>query len=148
MKKVMLIGDSIRMMTEERVREMLGNEYDVWSPEGKCRYTAITLNELRNYFTHCPDPEIIHWNNGLWDTAIVYDDGKPQSQVPSGESVIVTDPFELNDYVLRSRDTYNGIIYDVEKNGIVEVTVRVYNQSGTLVLTDVTESVVKCRLER
>ena len=41
MKKVMLIGDSIRMMTEERVREMLGNEYDVWSPEGNCRYTAI-----------------------------------------------------------------------------------------------------------
>ena len=74
MKKVMLIGDSIRMMTEERVREMLGNEYDVWSPEDNCRYTAITLNELRNYFTHCPDPEIIHWNNGLWDTAIVYDD--------------------------------------------------------------------------
>ena len=29
MKKVMLIGDSIRMMTEARVREMLGNEYDV-----------------------------------------------------------------------------------------------------------------------
>ena len=62
--------------------------------------------------------------------------------------MIVTDPFELNDYVLRSRDTYNGIIYDVEKNGIVEVAVRVYNQSDTLVLPDVTESVVKCRLER
>ena len=45
------------------------------------------------------------------------DDGKPQSQVPSGDSVIATDPFELNDYVLHSRDTYNGIIYDVEKDG-------------------------------
>jgi len=74
MKKVMLIGDSIRMMTETRVREMLGNEYDVWSPEANCRYTALTLNELRHYLKKCPDPEIIHWNNGLWDTAIVYDD--------------------------------------------------------------------------
>lgn len=31
------------------------------------------------------------------------------------------------------------------KNGIVEVTVKVYNQNGIHVLTDVTESVVKCK---
>ena len=74
MKKVMLIGDSIRMMTERRVRELLGDGYDVWSPEANCRYTALTLNELRHYLKKYPNPDIIHWNNGLWDTAIVYDD--------------------------------------------------------------------------
>lgn len=31
------------------------------------------------------------------------------------------------------------------KNGIVELTINAYNQHGQLVLTDVTESVVKCR---
>ena len=31
------------------------------------------------------------------------------------------------------------------KNGLVEVTVEVYNQSGVLVLTDVTEAIVKCK---
>ena len=30
------------------------------------------------------------------------------------------------------------------KNGIVELTIHAYNQHGQLVLTDVTESVVKC----
>ncbi len=31
------------------------------------------------------------------------------------------------------------------KNGIAEVTIEAYNQHGELVLTDVTEAVVKCR---
>ena len=32
-----------------------------------------------------------------------------------------------------------------EKNGIVEVTIEAYNQNGELVLTDITEAIVKCR---
>lgn len=32
-----------------------------------------------------------------------------------------------------------------EKNGIVEITILVYNQNGDLVLTNVTEAIVKCR---
>ena len=32
------------------------------------------------------------------------------------------------------------------KNGIVEVSIDVFNQHGELVLTDVTEAIVKCRL--
>ncbi len=32
------------------------------------------------------------------------------------------------------------------RNGIVELTIRAYNQDGVLVLTDITEAVVKCRL--
>ena len=31
------------------------------------------------------------------------------------------------------------------KNGLIEVTVKVYNQNGEHVLTDITKSVVKCR---
>ena len=33
------------------------------------------------------------------------------------------------------------------KNGIIEITVQAYNQHGVLVLSDVTEAVVKCRPE-
>lgn len=33
-----------------------------------------------------------------------------------------------------------------QKNGIVELTIEVYNQNGELVLTDVTEMIVKCRI--
>jgi len=73
--RVMLIGDSIRMYTEEKVREKLGESYDVWSPANNCMYTANTFNSLRFYLRECPAPDIIHWNNGLWDTAVYYDDG-------------------------------------------------------------------------
>lgn len=33
------------------------------------------------------------------------------------------------------------------KNGIVEVTIEAFNQKGELVLTDVTEAIVKCKQE-
>ncbi|MBR6748385.1 MAG: SGNH/GDSL hydrolase family protein [Clostridia bacterium] len=74
MKKVMLLGDSIRMLTQERVQEKLGAAFYVWAPEENCRDTSNTLLHIRNYLNACPNPDIIHWNNGLWDTAIVYDD--------------------------------------------------------------------------
>lgn len=32
------------------------------------------------------------------------------------------------------------------KNGLVEISIEAYNQHGELVLTDVTEAIVKCRL--
>ena len=32
-----------------------------------------------------------------------------------------------------------------EKNGIVELTINAYNQNGELVLTNITEAIVKCR---
>lgn len=73
--RVMLIGDSIRMYTEKKVREKLGESYDVWSPANNCMYTVNTFNSLRFYLREYPAPDIIHWNNGLWDTAVYYDDG-------------------------------------------------------------------------
>ena len=32
------------------------------------------------------------------------------------------------------------------KNGLVEITIHAYNQNGVLVLTDVTEAIVKCKI--
>ena len=49
--------------------------------------------------------------------------------------------------VLRSRAVITGLFPRNEKNGIVEVTVYAENQKGELVLTDVTEAVVKRRRE-
>ena len=49
------------------------------------------------------------------------------------------------DDVLTGRVTVTNLTRRSAKNGIVEVTVEVYNQHGVLVLTDVTEAVVKCR---
>ena len=47
--------------------------------------------------------------------------------------------------VLTGTVTVTNLIRRNAKNGIVEVTVDVRNQDGVLVLTDVTESVIKCK---
>ena len=48
--------------------------------------------------------------------------------------------------------TGKGVITRMEKrnakNGIVEISIEAYNQKGQLVLTDVTEMIVKCREEQ
>ena len=47
--------------------------------------------------------------------------------------------------VLRGRAEITGLLRRSPRNGLVEVTVRAWNQNGDLVLTDVTEAIVKCR---
>ena len=49
------------------------------------------------------------------------------------------------DDVLTSTCTVTNLTKRNEKNGIVELTFEVFNQNGELVLTDITEMIVKCR---
>ena len=49
------------------------------------------------------------------------------------------------DDVLTGRATITNLIKRNAKNGLVEITIEAYNQDGVLVLTDVTEAVVKCK---
>lgn len=48
--------------------------------------------------------------------------------------------------VLTGRATITRLTPRNAKNGLAEVSFEVFNQDGELVLTDVTEAVVKCRL--
>lgn len=49
------------------------------------------------------------------------------------------------DDVLSAKATITALTPRNEKNGIVEVTIEAFNQNGDLVLTDVTEAIVKIR---
>ena len=49
--------------------------------------------------------------------------------------------------VLTGRATITRLVPRNEKNGLVEITIEAYNQHGVLVLTDVTEAIVRRRLE-
>ena len=51
------------------------------------------------------------------------------------------------DDVLIGKVTITDLVKRNAKNGLATVTVDIYNQKGELVLKDVTESVVKCRME-
>ena len=53
-------------------------------------------------------------------------------------------PVYAND-VLTGTATITHLEQRNEKNGLVEVTINVYNQKGQLVLTDITQAIVKCK---
>ena len=50
------------------------------------------------------------------------------------------------DDVLIGKATITNLVKRNAKNGLVEITIEAYNQNGVLVLTDVTEAIVKCKL--
>ncbi len=47
--------------------------------------------------------------------------------------------------VLTAKAEVTGLTKRNARNGIVELTISAYNQDGVLVLTDVTEAIVKCK---
>ena len=49
------------------------------------------------------------------------------------------------DDILTGKATITHLIKRSAKNGLVELTIEAYNQRGELVLTDVTEAIVKCK---
>ena len=49
------------------------------------------------------------------------------------------------DDVLTGKAVVTNLVKRNAKNGIVEITINAYNQNGELVLTDVTEAIVKCK---
>ena len=75
MKKVILLGDSIRLSYGNRVRELLGEGYTVWQPEDNCRFAAYTLRMLFDYKAQLEGADVIHFNCGLWDMCDLFGDG-------------------------------------------------------------------------
>ena len=49
------------------------------------------------------------------------------------------------DDVLSGRATITKLVKRNARNGLVEITIEAFNQNGVLVLTDVTEAIVKCK---
>ena len=78
MKKVALLGDSIRLLGYgTKVPELLGEEYSVFQPEDNGRFVKYTLRMLFDFQSELKDCEVIHWNDGLWDICRLYPDGEP-----------------------------------------------------------------------
>jgi lysophospholipase L1-like esterase len=75
MKKIILLGDSIRLSYGNRVRELLGEGYAVWQPEDNCRFAAYTLRMLFDYKAQLEGADVIHFNCGLWDMCDLFGDG-------------------------------------------------------------------------
>lgn len=68
MKKLLLIGDSIRAGYDKAVKKTLEGKAEVYFPQDNCRFAAYTLRYFNDYLTLAEgDVDVIHWNAGLWD---------------------------------------------------------------------------------
>lgn len=74
MQKLLLLGDSIRLGYREAVQKELEGEFEVWSPDDNCRFAKYTLCNLVGWLQECGAPDVVHWNNGLWDTCVRYEE--------------------------------------------------------------------------
>ena len=76
MKKIVLIGDSIRLLGYgASVAERLSDEFEVWQPSENCRFARHTLRGVYDWRQKMSGADVIHWNNGLWDTCDLFGDG-------------------------------------------------------------------------
>lgn len=69
-KKVLLLGDSIRMGYEKYVKELLADECEVYFSEDNGRFAAYTLWQVNQMFKQYGHFDVVHWNNGYWDMNI------------------------------------------------------------------------------
>ena len=70
MKKIILIGDSIRMGYDAYVKEKLAGRAEVLYPAENCRFAQYTyryLGEWQREGGWGNDADLVHWNAGLWD---------------------------------------------------------------------------------
>lgn len=69
MKKILLVGDSIRMSYCEKVKSLFDGRAEVFYPAENCRYARFTLWGIQAWVGLAGEPDIIHWNNGIWDAS-------------------------------------------------------------------------------
>lgn len=76
MKKILLLGDSIRKGYDRYVKESMANIAEVCYPEQNCQHTTNILRDLHNWISNlkCNDADAVHWNVGHWDTLKIYGD--------------------------------------------------------------------------
>jgi len=76
MKKIILIGDSIRQGYDRYVKMALEGVAQVYYTDDNCRFTTYILRELydwKNKWGCGDDVDLIHWNAGLWDCFTLFD---------------------------------------------------------------------------
>ena len=90
MKKIVLIGDSIRMGYDKYIKEALCGTAEVFYPPENCRFAEYVLryaHEWRNNGKWGDDVDLVHWNAGLWDALELFEDEPLTSLSYYGEAI-------------------------------------------------------------
>jgi hypothetical protein len=76
-KKIILIGDSIRMGYCKYVKDALEDVADVYYPNENCKFAQNVLrfiHEWKQNGNFPTDADVVHWNAGLWDVVELFGD--------------------------------------------------------------------------
>lgn len=77
MKKVSLLGDSIRLFGYgPLVPALLGEDVTVFQPQENCRFAKYTLRGMCEWRSELVNSDVIHFNCGIWDAGDVVGDGE------------------------------------------------------------------------
>ena len=75
MKKLLLVGDSIRMGYDKSVKKTLEGKADVIFPEENCRFASYVLRNFHEYLGGKGEEiDVVHWNAGLWDCLRLFEE--------------------------------------------------------------------------
>ena len=155
--KITLLGDSIRLQYESKVKELLGTDFEVWGPADNCRFAKYTLRGMFDWAAQMEGSEIVHWNNGLWDVCNIFGDGyftKPEVYVDNmiriakilkqrhGTVIFATttpvtedNPHNRNEDIIR----FNALLVpELEKLGVIinDLHTTVYPHIDTMIRRD------------
>ncbi len=118
MKKVLLLGDSIRMGYDDYVRDLLKDRCMVYYDDlDNGRFAAYTLWQANQFFKNYGKFDVVHWNNGYWDMNV--------------ESPMVDAMHPVDEYV----HFLKRIIKEIRRNGaeIIFATTTPILTSGTAI---------------
>ena len=130
MKKIVLIGDSIRMNYDKFIKESLAKSAEVYYPKENCRFTQYVLRKAHVWKEdeNMPDDvDLVHWNVGLWDCYELYGDGPLTSDAyykemigridrrfrmlfPKAKMVFATTTAVLEDAYSKDRCRHNAVV--------------------------------------
>ena len=90
MKKIVLIGDSIRLGYDKYVKDALAGVAEVYYPDDSARFSEYTLRYLSDWKHDNgwgEDIDLVHWNTGLWDVLEMYGEEPISNPQQYGETI-------------------------------------------------------------
>ena len=82
MKRALLLGDSIRVGYQNRVKDLLRTSCDVDFPNENGRFVQYTYWQLNQMFRLHGRYDVVHFNNGYWDMNIEAPMTEPLNPLP------------------------------------------------------------------
>ena len=76
MKKLVLIGDSVRLFGyAPRLPALLGDDYKIFQSAHNDRFSSYALQMISENYEEIKSADVVHWNNGLWDVCNRFGNG-------------------------------------------------------------------------